>query len=232
MRFVTTSDLREFFKGKSIAIVGSGPSALNNEVGVIDSYDIVVRVNNYKIEPRWPQLGKRCDVYYSFFGGSIKKSVDDLKRDGVKLCMCKLPNSQPLESEWHRKRGAMLGIDYRYIYRMRAPWWFCDTFIPDDAWFLEKFHALSDHQPTTGMAAIMDILKLTEDDRGWMKVKIFVTGFDFFSSGVHNVDEKWKAGDPTDPIKHSPEHEIAWLKNMTGRAVRFDPTISDILARP
>ena len=40
---------------------------------------------------------------------------------------------------------------------------------------------------------------------------VYLTGFDFFTSGVHNVNEKWKPGDPTDPIGHRPEMELAWL---------------------
>lgn len=218
MNFISFDQVAERLRGKRIAIVGSGPGSLDNAPGFIDSHDLVVRVNNYKTGPA---QGMRCDVHYSFYGTSIRKNAEDLKRDGVTLCMCKLPNSQPLDSAWHRARGKMVGIDYRYIYTNRRAWWFCDTFIPDDARFLAKFDLLGKHQPTTGFSAILDVLECEPKE-------VYLTGFDFFSSGVHNVDEKWKPGDPSDPICHRPDLEADWLR-QNAKALRLDRTMSNLL---
>jgi hypothetical protein len=97
-------------------------------------------------------------VHYSFYGSSIFKTDDELKYDGVQLCMCKCPNSQPIESQWHRRMGKLNGIDFRYIYAARRAWWFTDTFIPDDERFMRKVAMLQGHIPTTGFAAILDVL--------------------------------------------------------------------------
>lgn len=215
VRFVSFSDCAARLRGKSVAIVGSGPGCLDNEPGFVDSHDIVVRVNNYKLGAA---QGRRCDLHYSFYGTSIRKSAAQLEADGVTLAMCKLPNSQPIESSWHRERGKLVGIDYRYIYQARAAFWFCDTFIPDDAQFLRKFELLGKHQPTTGFAAILDVLE------GEPK-SVFLTGFDGFTSGVHNVDEKWRPGDPSDPICHRPDLELEWLKSNRSR-LTFDPKLN------
>jgi hypothetical protein len=219
LRFVPFSDAAARLRGKDVAVVGSGPGSLSNVPGFVDSHDVVVRVNNYKTGDA---QGYRCDVFYSFFGTSIKKSREDLMRDGVTLCMSKLPNSQPIDSEWHRARGKLAGIDYRYIYINRASWWFCDTFVPDDSHFLEKFSLLGQHQPTTGFAAILDVLACEPKS-------VFLTGFDGFTSGVHNVDEKWKPGDPSDPICHRPDLELAWLRANAQR-LSFDETLAALLA--
>jgi hypothetical protein len=41
-------DTFELDKSKKIVIVGNGPSVMNNKFGeLIDSFDIVVRINNY-----------------------------------------------------------------------------------------------------------------------------------------------------------------------------------------
>jgi hypothetical protein len=48
MLFSDHAPLREFFSGKRVAIVGSGPGCLDNDPGFVDSHDVVVRVNNYK----------------------------------------------------------------------------------------------------------------------------------------------------------------------------------------
>lgn len=202
MRFLTFEQVAGHFRGKTVAIVGSAPSVLKNQVGLIDSHDVVVRVNNYKVGLT---PGFLTHVFYSFFGSSIRKSIEDLKRDGVQLCMCKCPDAKPLESEWHLKNNKPLGIDFRYIYRYRKDWWFCDTYIPTSEQFMKSFELLGKHIPSTGFAAILDVLSCNPRS-------VYLTGFDFFASGVHNVDEKWRPGDPTDPIGHRSDLELAWLR--------------------
>lgn len=220
MRFIDFHYVRSLLRGNRIAIVGSGPSSLDNEPGFIDGHDIVVRVNNYKTGAA---QGFRTDVHYSFYGTSIKKSAEDLKRDGVWLCMCKLPDSQPIDSEWHRKRGKLAGIDYRYIYQSRKDWWFCDTFIPDNERFLAKFELLGKHQPTTGFAGILDVLEC--EPRA-----VFLTGFDFFTSGIHNVDEPHRVKNLDDPICHRPDLEAQWLRdNASKYPLTFDKKMTVLL---
>lgn len=218
MNFVTFDAVVDRFRGRTVAIVGSGPGVLTNEPGFVDSHDVVVRVSDYKTSE---QAGHRCDVHYSFYGNSIKKNRVALQNDGVTLCMCKLPNSQPIDSAWHRAHGKLEGIDYRYIYRKRWAWWFCDTFVPDDARFIEKFELLGKHQPTTGFAAILDVLDCRPRS-------VYLTGFDFFRSGLRNVDEKWRAGDPHDPICHRPDLEAEWIANSAERFT-FDSNLQSII---
>lgn len=218
MKFLTFNEVVPFFKGKSVAIVGSAPSCLDNDPGFVDSHDVVCRISNYKTGEL---QGHRCDVHYSFYGTSIKKDRHTLIRDGVKLCMCKLPNSRPLESPWHVIHGKLNGIDYRYIYENRRHWWPCDVFVPDDTRFLRKFEMLGKHQPTTGFSAILDILECEPRS-------VYLTGFDFFASGLHNVDEKWKPGDPTDPICHRPDVEAEWVVN-NARKFQLDPHLSSLV---
>lgn len=220
MRFVSFCDVRPVFEGRKVAIVGSGPGSLANVPGFVDGHDVVVRVNNFKTGPA---QGFRTDVHYSFYGTSIRKDRDELIRGGVKLCMAKCPNSKPIESEWHERMGKQVGIDFRYIYRNRAAWWFCDTFVPDDEHFLASFNLLERHIPTTGFAAILDVLACAP-------ASLFLTGFDGFSSGVHNVDEAWKPGNPQDPICHRPDLELAWIRANAHR-MTFDNLLSAVLAQ-
>lgn len=219
MRFLTFEEVAALFAGKSVAIVGSGPGVLTNEPGFVDSHDIVVRVNNHKCSPA---AGMRTDVHYSFYGTSIRKDAAELRREGVRLCMCKLPNGKPLKSEWHERHGKLEGIDYRYIYRNRAHWWFCDTFIPFTDRFLAKFELLGKHQPTTGFAAILDVIDCAPRS-------VYLTGFDFFTSGVHNVDEAWKQKNNDDPICHRPDLERAWVQANAARFT-FDRSLEEALA--
>lgn len=218
MHSISKHAVRAFFKGKSVAIVGSGPGALDNVPGVVDSRDIVVRVNNYKTTP---ETGKRCDAFYSFFGGSIKKSAQDLKSDGVKMCLCKCPDAKFMESDWHKRMGKEIGTDFRYIYRQRAGWWFCDTFVPTVEEFVASFKLLNNHIPSTGFSALLLIQECEPKS-------IYLTGFDFFASRIHNVNEPWRPGNPEDPIGHAPELERAWLAANCS-SIHLDARLTQIM---
>lgn len=220
MRFVNKSEVQSRLEGKRIAVVGSGPGVLGNAPGFVDGHDIVVRVNNYKLSET---AGFRCDVHYSFYGTSIKKTAHELKRDSVMLCLCKCPDAQPIESEWHRKNGKMAGVDFRYIYQARREFWFCETFVPSVEEFRETFDLLGGHVPSTGFAAIFKVLSCSPRT-------IYLTGLDFFASGIHNVDEPHKVKNTDDPIGHVPERERAWLaQNMDRYPITCDAALDDIL---
>ena len=220
MRFVDWTEVKKVFEGKSVAIVGSAPSCLDNKIGFVDSHDVVVRVNNYRLSKG---TGNRTDVFYSFFGSSVKKTPEELKKDEVFLCMCKCPNSKPIESEWHVKNGKPLGVDFRYIYDIRRDWWFCDTHVPDTGRFIGTFELLDRHIPTTGFSAIVDILDCSPGS-------VFITGFDFFASGIHNVNEPWRPGRKDDPIGHRPDLELGFLKKNK-HLFTSDKTLDVLLQR-
>jgi hypothetical protein len=148
MQFCDAEVVRKMVQGKFVCLVGSGPGVLQLPERFVDSHDVIVRVNNYKISG--DVTGRRTDIFYSFFGNSIKKRAEDLKRDGVKLCMAKCPDGQFIESAWHTRRGKTNGVDFRYIYEMRKDWWFCDTYVSTMDHFMENFVLLNKHVPTTG----------------------------------------------------------------------------------
>lgn len=222
MRFITRSEAQLRFEGKSVAVVGSGPGVLGNAKGYVDSFDVVVRVNNYKLSP---QAGFRTDVFASFFGSSVKKTAEELKRDGVTLCLAKCPNAHAIESEWHRKHDKMIGVDFRPHYRRREKFWFCDTFVPSVAEFMESFHALDSHMPTSGFAAMFEVLLAKPR-------MIYLTGFDFFQSRIHNVNEPWREKNLDDPIRHRPDLELAWVKRAVAEhQIATDVALMDALQK-
>lgn len=220
MRFLALSEVRPRFEGKTVAIVGSGPGCTKNPEGLIDSHEVVVRISNYKL---LNGTGRRTDCFYSFFGSSIRKTADELKSDGVALCMSKLPDAQPFESEWHRKNNKMIGCDYRPHYRRRKGWWFCDTYIPTVDEFMVSFNLLGRHQPTTGFACIYTILGLNPKS-------VYLTGFDFFTSKLHNVNERHHVKNLDDPTRHMPELEMRWIReNAANHPLKFDTTLAALI---
>jgi hypothetical protein len=217
MPFCDRQVVVDALRGKSVALVGSGPGVLANPKGLVDSHDVVIRVNNYKL---FPATGFRTDVFYSFFGASINKTPQQLMRDGVKLCICKCPDSQFMQSAWHAKNGKMNGVDFRLIYAARKAWWFCDTYVPTVEEFMVPFNLLGKHVPTTGFAALLDVLACDP-------LHLYLTGFDFFSSGVHNVNECHRTINRDDPIGHRPARERAWLaENLRNYPISMDAALS------
>ena len=221
MTFCDRERVRQVIEGKTVALVGSGPGVLRNPAGFIDSRDVVVRVNNYKLSDA---AGRRTDVFYSFFGASIRKRREDLIRDGVTLCMAKCPDDQFIESEWHAANCKMRGVDFRAIYRDRADWWFCDTYVPSTADFVRHFEVLGNHVPTTGFAALLDILSFNP-------ANVYMTGFDFFQSYLHNVNEPWRKVNIDDPIGHVPDVERQWLAdNLSRLPIVCDDQLTEALS--
>lgn len=221
MRWLTRSEAAARLEGRTVAVVGSGPGVMTNRRGSIDACEVVVRVNNYKLAGE--RTGKRTDVFYSYFGSAIRKTAAELKRDGVTMCMSKIPNAHAIESEWHRQRGQMVGVDFRAHFERRAGWWFCDTYVPTVDEFLVGFELLGRRMPTTGFAAILDVLSFGPKS-------VLITGFDFFRSKVHNLNERWKPRNMDDPIGHAPERELAWLQqNWRRHPIVCDPALEQLL---
>jgi hypothetical protein len=210
------------FRDKTVVIVGSGPGSLSNQPGMIDSHEVVVRVNNYKL---MGNTGRRTDVFYSYFGRAVKKRAVDLKNNGVKLCMAKCPNSKLMDSVWHEDNGLHYGVDFREIYQDRQDWWFCKTYIPTMEEFMQHFTLLGGHVPTTGFSAILDVLS-------YNPAHVYLTGFDFFTTKIHNLNERWRKGNPDDPIGHVPDEERLWLRaNMDNLPISMDARMKSLVMR-
>jgi hypothetical protein len=196
-----------------VAIIGSAPTVLQNQGHIIDGYDEIIRINNFKVKgidlrrnnyDYRSKVGTRTDWHYSFYGSSIRTTKEELK--GIKGHLCKCPNEEIVHlTEWHKKRRLEKGCGWAWIYRARSDFWQAPVYIPTKEHYLKCFHMLSNHVPTTGFSCIWEIINLPVKE-------IYITGFDFFKSGIHNVNDIWKPGKADDPIKHMPEEELRYLK--------------------
>lgn len=225
---VTFEEVRKVFKNKRVVIFGSAPSALNNNGKEIDKYDVIVRVNNYKMHEYSDNVGTRTDAHYAFYGNSVRKKPDELKRDGVYLCMCKCPDAKILD---HHKMvdfdGQNLGGDFRYIYKNREKFWFTKTYVPEPEILLKQMELLNGHMPTTGFAGILTLIKCAPKE-------LYITGFDGFTSGLHNIDEAWRdKRERVDPIAHDPDREIDYLKKLKRQYsfIKLDDTLDGLTAK-
>lgn len=224
MLFSEFKTASKMFRDKRVVVVGTAPSCLDNNREDIEKYDVIVRVNNYDLSEYSRQIGRRTDVYFSFFGSSVHKTVEQLKSEGVRLCMCKLPNCKLLDSKWHERNNKPYGVDFRYVYKKRKDFWFCPTFVPLREHFEILFNKLGRHMPTTGFNAVHDVFLSKPKE-------LYITGFDFFTSRKHNINQMWRSKNHDDPYKHEPERERKLLKEMVNENtfIRLDRRLMELV---
>jgi len=167
--------LKSYIDGKKLLIVGGAPSASKKSKEWYDSFDIIVRCNNYK-----KINSSRTDIFFSYFGRNIKKSKEELIADGVKFLINKCPNSDMSDVI---KNYTITMADYRWIYDLRKDWWFCPLISLTEEELLSQIDLLGGFMPTVGLSAILFFKQFN--------CKINIIGFDCFKSGIHNLDEKW-----------------------------------------
>lgn len=222
MKTLTLSNLAQIFKDRRVAIIGSAPSARDNTAKFIDGHDEIIRINNFKTVGTdlrghhydyRDKVGYRTDWHYSFYGGSIRTKREDLI--GIKGHLCKCPDKELVHrSQWHEERGLRKACGWAWIYRARTEYWQAPVYIPKVEHYMKCFEMLGGHVPSTGFACIWEFVNLPVKS-------MYVTGFDFFRSGIHNIDEQWRPGKKDDPIRHIPEKEFEifkrWAQKMPSK---------------
>ena len=167
--------LKNYIKNKKLLIVGGSPSASNKSKQWYDSFDIIVRLNNYK-----KINSDRTDIFFSYFGRNIKKTKEELINDGVKFLINKCPNLDMTKS---LKNYNVDMTDYKWIYDLRKDWWFCPLISLTEEDLLWQIKLLDGYMPTVGLSAILFFMNYVKP--------INIIGFDCFESNIHNLDEQW-----------------------------------------
>ncbi len=132
MQLIGLDHFRDYFRGKRVVVVGSGPGCLDNTGAVIEQYDAIIRLNNFKVKGLEHRLGQRVDVHYSFYGKNVVTDFNGM--EGIAFHMCKCPNDAPFTDEqtaWRRHHEpGWVGYDFRHIYQARAGQWIAPVYIP------------------------------------------------------------------------------------------------------
>jgi hypothetical protein len=188
----------ETFKDKSIAIIGNGGSLCDSNSGEeIDSYDIVIRFNNFNTSGSYQKdVGSKTSYWCNTFCADIKPREDELS------ILCPLPVNAP---NW-RKIYSSTSVEMirRYIDKT--------SFIPEkifqglwDQMPINKSRHRKD--PSTGLCMIYWLRAL--------KYNITINdifGFDFFSKDTshHYFDRA-----PSPSVDHDGDMERTIIKNIT-----------------
>jgi hypothetical protein len=221
--------LSSYLKGKRVAIIGPAPSVVGSEqAALIDSYDVVVRLNKALPIPKDLQkdVGTRTDILYNCMnpsddcGGVI--SVSNLTKCGVKFVVGAYP---PLDHVGTTK--LRIKTDNLSFYNRNKGNWknFCYT---DRTHFLSLWKLM--RLPNTGTMAIFDLLRFDIKE-------LYITGITFFKGGYirsyRDYDEKGIMKHLKKFNLHNPDKQIdfACSRLLKDPRVKMDNTLTDILTK-
>ena len=178
---------------KSILLVGGGPDANLLTSKEYDSFDYIIRINNFK----YANECKRTDFWYSYFGRNIKNLEDRIEQENIKALICKYPID--------------IEIGGLNVSELRDPLWNkinIPVYVPNITESIQTNNSL-DISPTAGFAAILSILKVP-------LVHLTIIGFDFFASKIHDLNEEWDSSGG-----HKPEIEKEYIENLENKGLMW-----------
>jgi hypothetical protein len=182
-------------KGKSVAIVGNGPSEIGKGKGTeIDSHDIVIRFNNYKTIGFEKDYGSKTDIWIKCSSNDIKHNIRD-------------KNIQLIVYEPDYKRHRIID---GYLDAMFAENISMDYFNFEDHGVLRKKLNIF---PSTGLVAINKIISKCNVK------KLDLYGFSFLQEiqdgyATHYFNDRSKEEAIKRSSHHSFNKETCYLRNL------------------
>jgi len=206
--------LKDLVKNKKVALVGPSPHILGKKQGsFIDSFDIVIRVNEFGIPSSlYEDYGSKTNIIFvalhensnSIFKEMIKKN--DLSTLKFVLCISHEYNLQP-NSERERSLSVFkyykdLNLDIKFVH------------LGNEQFFerCKKF----DSFPSTGSSVIYELVKSEVKE-------LYVTGMSFYTTKFQYNDEKseiWKKFGPKNQnilraSGHDTKKEVHFLRSYS-----------------
>lgn len=164
---ITVEDeYKNYLKGKRVVLVGPSKTLSMQEEGeLIDSYDVVVRLNNMLNIPddMKKHLGSRTDVVYATLDDPPKKMAIDCVKNKVKF----LSSSYPRDEWFFPERMLKNVMTLKKINKFKT------VVIPNEPYFSIKKHNKT--RPNTGFSAIIDLLSSDLKE-------LHIIGIDFYRS--------------------------------------------------
>ncbi|WP_241623241.1 glycosyltransferase family 29 protein, partial [Rosenbergiella australiborealis] len=157
----------------SVAIVGNGPSEIGKGIGyIIDSYDVVVRFNNYQIDNFSKDYGSKTNVWIRGSGGDDIMLRDDFSKYDLII----------LEADYEHFPIHFNDLDLieKYIELLSTN---CCNFDYNTHIELRRVSGLD--FPTTGLVAIWSILNIVG------KENIGLFGFSFLEEKPSSINNHY-----------------------------------------
>lgn len=165
---------------KKVVVVGNGPSVLSKKLGkLIDSFERVVRVNDFRIENYAPYIGKKTTDWVTGVGVQSKVKGRDVKKFKTAIALFPLNRFQ-VDRYKNIKNMDQLMTAVRNNLNVRPEE--LKIIKPE---IIEKLYTWSQlKRPSTGLMAILYYRFVLEIN------PVFIYGFDSFSSRNHYYDSE------------------------------------------
>ena len=205
-------EYKNYLKGKRVVLVGPSKTLSMQEEGeLIDSYDVVVRLNNMLNIPddMKKHLGSRTDVVYATLDDPPKKMAIDCVKNKVKF----LSSSYPRDEWFFPERMLKNVMTLKKINKFKT------VVIPNEPYFSIKKHNKT--RPNTGFSAIIDLLSSDLKE-------LHIIGVDFYrsvclegeNSYIKGYEGQWTRKPKKDFLKieydgedrHDPDNDFTFFK--------------------
>lgn len=223
MQNVGAQKLRELVYGKKIALVGPSPHLMNKKIGkLIDTYDIVCRVNEFFPFGQEQDYGSRTNIL--FYGcnannfNNFEKSIYKAKKENPKL----LEQLNIFISTQYRKNEINIFSqqDFIHLLKMNTPHTILGA-LGITSW--DYYTWWIGTQPNTGILALCMLANEEPSE-------LFLTGFSFYSQGTapnqlhHSAYVEYGGDNKGVPWRgHNQNMQKQWFIN------KFIPSYSSIL---
>lgn len=217
----------DYLKDKRVVIVGPAPSIINSGQGnLIDSYDIVVRINKAVPVPinLHKDIGSRTDILYNCLkqtadcGGIINMNI--LHNNGVKCLICPYPPIFPFKKDI--EKFVLQNENFNKKHNKLMPFRHIDT----------KYYKILEYQmksrPNSGICAILDLLSFDIKE-------LYITGFTFFKGGYYKQYRPLNEKQVLDRMKKAGNHnqleQKRYMKSilLNDNRVKMDQALLNVL---
>lgn len=190
----------EEYAGKTVLIVGNGPSAAKAHIQrVLHMFDLVMRINNWK---PLPEVGDRCDIWMTSLNINMEYDKPIYKT-------CDIWHSgwpfKHTDANFQKAIAPRLAILRTQINRQ-------PTLIAPEAYLRTIWSMLSPSHPSTGLVAVQMALL--------MQMKPAIVGFDMFQGEqlhyyAHESESPWPESISESLKWHNPQREWDILTHLT-----------------
>ena len=188
----------------SIAVVGNaGYLGDLNQGEFIDRHDLVLRMNNFRLEGFEPQVGRRVDIFMTNFYTDINYANPALR--GARHIVASIPSNLAKS-----RRHGVLNRHREHLLAGMQMLGRTTVFVPGWERFVRLVQRCGNY-PTTGAMAIVFALDLLSHLGG----AAFITGFSFFEGRSHYFSDR-----QADTRNHQPAAEKQLLRELLAEPLR------------
>lgn len=211
-----------WFKDKKVAIVGGADSVLNDKLGkFIDSFDVVVRINNglIPIPMQKDYIGEKTDfLFHSFY---VRNNDAGSSPIDIDLFSKKVNNMIIFANNYKCSIYSLRNFIY-FIKITKNKLKFSQI---NKKQFFENKNILHPFGATTGFSAINTILNCKPKE-------LYITGFTFFKTPHNSAYRTFKKDEPIfQSGSHNAEEEYKYIKKLyyeNKNIIKVDKTLLKI----